>query len=72
MERRQAMQAAVDCGGICRDAVNTETDYLVLGQEGFRGYQAGHKSTKMRKAEEMHDKGAPIEIMSESDFLSLL
>lgn len=72
MERRQAMQAVVDCGGICRDTVNTETDYLVLGQEGFRGYQAGHKSGKMRKVEEMRGKGAPIEIMSESDFLSLL
>jgi DNA polymerase-3 subunit epsilon len=72
MERRQAMQAVVDCGGFCRDRVNTETDYLVLGQEGFRGYQAGHKSAKMRKAEEMRGKGAPIEIMSESDFLSLL
>ncbi|MBM3758508.1 MAG: hypothetical protein FJW38_31615 [Acidobacteria bacterium] len=72
MERRQAMQAVVDCGGICRDAVNAETEYLVLGQEGFRGYQAGHKSAKMRKVEEMRGKGAPIEIMSESDFLSLL
>ncbi|OGV67450.1 MAG: hypothetical protein A2498_11115 [Lentisphaerae bacterium RIFOXYC12_FULL_60_16] len=72
MERRQAMQAVVDCGGFCRDTVNSETDYLVLGQEGFRGYQKGHKSSKMRKAEEMHVKGTPIEIMSESDFLSLL
>ena len=66
------MQAVVDCGGFCRDTVNSETDYLVLGQEGFRGYQKGHKSSKMRKAEEMHVKGTPIEIMSESDFLSLL
>jgi DNA polymerase-3 subunit epsilon len=72
MERRQAMQAVVDCGGICRDTVNTETDYLILGQEGFRGYQAGHKSAKMRKAEQMRGKGVPIEIMSESDFISLL
>lgn len=72
MERRQAMQAVVDCGGICRDAVHADTDYLVLGQEGYRGYQAGHKSAKMRKAEEMRAKGAPIEIMSELDFLALL
>lgn len=72
MQRRRAIQSVVDCGGICRDAVNAETDFLVLGQEGFIGYQAGHKSAKLRKAVELRDKGALLEILSESDFLSLL
>lgn len=72
MDRRQAMQAVVDRGGHCRDVVNAEADYLVVGQKGFIGYRSGHKSTKMRKAEEMRSRGSPIEIMSESDFLSLL
>lgn len=72
MKRQLATQAVVNCGGICRDTLNAETDYLVLGQEGFRGCQAGHKSVKIRQAEEMRGKGASIEIISELDFLSLL
>jgi DNA polymerase-3 subunit epsilon len=72
MTRRQAMQAVVACGGLCGDIVNAQTDYLILGQKGYWGYQAGHKSNKMRKAESMRNKGAAIEIMSETDFLSLL
>jgi len=66
------MQAVVDHGGICHDTVTRDTDYLVLGQEGFRGYQAGHRSSKLRKVEEMRSKGLPIEILSETDFIGML
>lgn len=66
------MQAVIDRGGMCHDIVTKDTDFLVLGQEGFRGYQAGHKSSKMRKAEEMRSEGLPIEIISEADFLGML
>ena len=72
MPRRCAMQSVVDRGGFCHDTVKNETDYLVLGQEGFNGYQSGHKSSKMRKAEEMRSNGSPIEIISEADFLGML
>jgi DNA polymerase-3 subunit epsilon len=70
--RKDAMQAVVDHGGACHDAVRQDTDYLVLGQNGYVGYSAGHKSSKMKKAEEMLAKGLPIEILSEADFVSLL
>ena len=72
MSRKDAMQGVVDRGGICHDTVKSDTDYLVLGQEGFIGYQAGHKSLKMKKAEEMSSKGMPIEILAETDFLGML
>lgn len=72
MQRKDAMQAVVDRGGICHDTVRNDTDYLVLGQDGFRGYQAGHKSSKMRSAEEMRSKSLPIEIIPETDFLEML
>ncbi len=70
--RKDAMQAVVDHGGACHDTVRQDTDYLVLGQKGYIGYSAGHKSSKMKKAEEMLGKGLPIEILSEADFVSLL
>ena len=66
------MQAVVDRGGICHDVVKADTNYLVLGQEGFLGYHAGHKSSKMIKAESMRSKGMPIEILAEADFISML
>jgi DNA polymerase-3 subunit epsilon len=72
MKRREAMQQVVDRGGACHDAVKRSTDYLVLGQEGFLGYQAGHKSTKIRKAEAQQAKGLPISIISEENFLNML
>ena len=72
MNRKAAMQAVVDRGGICHDVVKSDTDFLVLGQEGFIGYQAGHKSSKMKRAEEMRRKGMPIEILSEFDFIGML
>lgn len=72
MPRRDAMQAVVDRGGICHDTVKKDTNYLVLGQDGYIGYRSGHVSAKMQKAEQMLQKGEPIEILSEADFVSLL
>ena len=72
MSRKDAMQLVVDRGGLCHDAVRNDTDYLVLGEDGYRGYRAGHKSSKMRRAEEMRGRGFPIEILSEADFVSMI
>ena len=72
MQRKDAMQAIVDRGGVCHDSVKNDTNYLVIGQKGYIGYQAGHKSSKMVKAERMRNMGLPIEILSETDFLSFL
>jgi DNA polymerase-3 subunit epsilon len=72
MQRRDAMQAVVDRGGICHDTVKQDTNYLVLGQKGYIGYRTGHKSSKMKRAEQMLAKGLPIEIIPEADFVSLL
>lgn len=72
MERKTATQAVVERGGICHDGIRSDTDYLVLGQDGFRGYQAGYKSSKIQRAETMKRKGSPVEIISEADFLMML
>ena len=70
--RKDAMQAVVDHGGQCHDTVRHDTNYLVVGQNGFIGYREGHKSTKMKKAEALLTEGCPIEILSEADFISML
>ena len=72
MPRSQAMQEAVNHGGICQDDVKATTNFLVLGEKGYRGYRSGFKSNKMKKAEALIQKGLPVEILSERDFLALL
>ncbi len=72
MPRRDAMQAVVDRGGSCRDTVRADTDYLVLGQMGFVEYQAGVKTRKLMKVEELKAQGTPIEILSEDEFIRML
>jgi DNA polymerase-3 subunit epsilon len=72
MLQKDALQAVADRGGICHDTVRKDTDFLVLGQAGFIGYQPGHMSGKMGKAEENRRKGLPVEILAESDFLEML
>jgi DNA polymerase-3 subunit epsilon len=72
MERKSAIQAVVDRGGICHDRIRPDSDYLVVGQDGFKGYQAGYKSSKIQKAESMRIKGFRVEIVSEADFLMML
>ena len=72
IQRKGAMQLVVDHGGICHDRVKNDTNFLVLGREGFAGYEIGHKSSKIRRAEELRLKGFQIEIISEEDFLTML
>lgn len=70
--RKDAMQAVVDHGGICHQTVRQDTDFLVLGQEGYIAYSTGFKSSKMKKAEDLRSKGYKIEILAENDFVSML
>jgi len=72
MPRRDAMQAVVDHGGVCHDTVKNDTDFLVVGQVGFVGYEAEFKSSKIKKAYDMRSKGASIEIISEADFIAMI
>jgi DNA polymerase-3 subunit epsilon len=65
-------QIASDAGCRIQDGVNKETTLLVVGwQDSYRlaGYE---KSSKHRKAEELSQKGFPIRILSEDDFVTLI
>ena len=72
MSRIDAMQNVVDRGGFCHDGVKKDTDYLVLGQNGFIGYGSGHRSGKIKRAEELIAMGHQMEIISEADFIQML
>jgi DNA polymerase-3 subunit epsilon len=69
MTRAEAFQVIADIGGIPSDAVTKNTDFLIVGQQDFRIVGQEGVSSKQRKALEYVDKGLPIEILSENDFL---
>ena len=64
---REAMQRIADCGGKNADNVTKKTDFLIVGG----GSPSEKKSGKVRKAEEYIEKGIPIRIISEEEFLQM-
>ncbi len=66
LERKDAYQAIVDRGGIVKDSVVKNTDYLVVGDWD------GPMTSKQRKALAMQRAGSKIEILSAKQFLCLL
>ena len=72
MERETAC-AIIEAGeGHAQASVNKHTNYLVMGVQDFSKFIDGKKSSKTKKAEELHAKGSPIEIISEDDFLKMI
>jgi len=72
MTRAEASRQVTSCGGDCKNAVTKETDYLVIGDYDLTSFSEIFNSMKMMKAEELLNKGYPIKIIGESDFLKLV
>lgn len=69
MPRNQAMQTIADIGGILSKSMSNKTDYLIVGQQDFRFVGDDGMSNKQEKAIKLIEKGSPLEILSEQDFL---
>lgn len=72
MIRKDAMQAVLNCGGLCTDGVNKNTNYLVLGNNDYVKSIKDGKSSKQQKAEKMKLDGHDIEIITEDVFYDML
>ncbi len=72
MTRKEGMQKVLNAGGFCGDNVTKDTNYLVLGNQGYTMALEGGKSAKHKKAEAMKLKGMDIEVISEDVFLMML
>jgi DNA ligase (NAD+) len=68
LDRRSAQGRVVALGGTAPDSVNKHTTDLVVGDDK----SDGKKSTKEKAAEKLVAAGAPLRIMSETDFLALV
>lgn len=72
IDRKEAMQKVANVGGIIKSGVSRKTNYLVVGKQDKSLVGSSGVSTKEVKANELIEKGFPINIINESAFLSLL
>jgi len=72
MTHRQAMDLVEQHGGAAMQFVGQLTSLLVVGEEGWPLEPDGLPSIKLEHARQLHDKGEPIQIVSESEWLKLL
>ncbi len=72
LSRAQAAQLVVNAGGRATNSVSKKVDYLVLGMQDARRVKDGNHSGKMLRAIELQRIGAPVELLSEDDFVRML
>lgn len=71
-KRAEAMRKVRNAGGITGSSVTKKTNYLVVGVRNINKLSYDKKSTKLRKAEMLLEKGQDIKIISEDKFLEML
>ena len=70
---KEAIKAKItSLGGICKDHVVKNSDYLIVGGAGSDNWKFGNYGSKVQKALEMQDNGHKIKIIREDDFLKCL
>lgn len=72
MDRKEAMQLAVNAGALVKSAVTRKTDYLVAGRQDLSLVGEGGLSSKEEKAIGLQKEGLPIRIIGEQEFLHLI
>lgn len=72
MTHRQAMDIVELHGGQSMQHVGQQTTVLVVGEEGWPLEPDGQPSVKLEQARQLHEKGEPLRIVSESEWLKLL
>jgi len=69
MKRKEAQKHVQTLGGETPSGVQRDLTVLVVGDADFARFQAGWRSSKLKKAEGYNNDGSAIEIISEKDFL---
>lgn len=72
MTRDEARTAVVKIGGLAPERLTQDTDYLVVGVQDFRVVGEKGLSGKMKTAAKYKEKGLPIEVIDENDFIQML
>jgi DNA polymerase-3 subunit epsilon len=73
LDRAEASQIVAQQGGKATGSVSKKTNIVVVGDEVLDLYKRSGKTTgKLAKAVELQESGAPIRIVSESEFLEMI
>ncbi len=72
LSREEVAREAAARGCDVADSVTKATTLLVVGVQDLKRTRGARKSSKLRKAEALIDKGHSIAVLCEEDFLSLL
>ena len=73
LDRKAAMQMAVNVGAKVKSAVSGKTDYLVVGKQDITVVGEDGMSNKEEKAQSLNQTGkAHIKVITEAEFLRLL
>lgn len=72
LKRDEARALVVKVGGMAPERLTTETDYLVVGVQDLKVVGEKGLSGKMKSAAKYKEKGFPIEIIDEHDFLDMI
>jgi DNA polymerase III subunit epsilon len=71
LPRNEAAKIAADLGCEVGNSISTKTTMLVVGTQDSSKLAGYEKSSKHRKVEELINKGFPIKILSEKDFIEI-
>lgn len=66
--RMEIMQIIEDAGGIAKDRLTKDVNYLILADEGSDSWACTKFGNKIKKAKELQEKGSSIKIISEPVF----
>lgn len=58
--------------GLPSHQVSTQTNYLVIGKEGYHKVRFGKENKKVKKALQLMKQGQDLRIVHESEYLKLL
>ena len=72
MSRKEAFQLVANLGAVPDETITKKTNYLVIGDSDFAKSVKDGKTTKMKKAESLRQKGYEISIISERAFWELI
>ena len=70
--RREAADFAASIGCRVASGVTSKTTMLVVGDQDITKLAGHEESSKTRKAKDLIEKGSPIRILTESDFIELV
>lgn len=72
LKREDGMKIIANLGGIPQNGVNSQTNYLILGEVAYISNVKNGVTGKMKKAYELIEKGNDLMVISESLFFDMI